>query len=272
MLYIIPRRINIKFGRIFGYLMYFVFPLRKSVARTNLNIAFSEKDNKHIKSLLLSVYRHYGILIFEFLQMYSKKIQFDNFIIDDETKNILSNKSGIILMTAHIGNWEMIPSIISKYKKVTGIVRKQNNSGGNRFFSECRGIKNVSLISNKGSKRKMLKALHDGEILVLATDQNARHNGTYINFFGKKASIPKGAGHFYYSTKSILVIGFCILNKNLKYEFKLRKIKINKNIEQKEDIIVEVNSIYSKLLENEIIKYPEQYFWFHKKWDKGIYK
>jgi KDO2-lipid IV(A) lauroyltransferase len=118
----------------------------------------------------------------------------------------------------------------------------------------------------------MLKALVDGEILVLATDQNAKNKGTYINFFGEKASIPKGAGHFYYSTKSLLVIGFCILNKNFKYEFKLREIKINKNIEQKEDIIVEVNSIYSKLLENEIIKYPEQYFWFHKKWDKNIYK
>lgn len=270
-LYIIPRRINIKFGRAFGSLMYYVFPLRKSVAITNLNIAFKEKKHEEKKSLLLKVYQHYGILTFEFLQMYYKKIKFDNFILDDETRRILSTKSGIILMTAHIGNWEMITSIISKYKKVTGIVRKQKNSGGNKFFSECRAIKNVSLVANKGSKRKMLDALNNGEILLLATDQNAKKNGTYIDFFGEQASIPKGAGHFYYSTKSTIVIGFCILNENLKYEFKLRKIKINKNIEQKENTIVEVNSIYSKLLEDEIIKYPEQYFWFHKKWNKNIY-
>jgi KDO2-lipid IV(A) lauroyltransferase len=251
--------------------MYYVFPLRKSVAITNLNIAFKEKNHGEKKSLLLKVYQHYGILAFEFLQMYYKKIKFDNFILDDETKRILSTKSGIILMTAHIGNWEMITSIISKYKKVTGIVRKQKNSGGNKFFSECRTIKNVSLVANKGSKRKMLNALNNGEILLLATDQNAKKNGTYIDFFGEQASIPKGAGHFYYSTKSTLVIGFCILNENLQYEFKLRKIKINKNIEQKENTIVEVNSIYSKLLQDEIIKYPEQYFWFHKKWNKNIY-
>jgi KDO2-lipid IV(A) lauroyltransferase len=268
----VPRRINIELGKIFGSLMYYVFPLRKPVAKTNIMIAFKKKDNKSINTLLHKIYKHYGILIFEFLQMYSKKISRDNFIIDDKTKNILANKSGIILMTAHLGNWEMIPSIVSKYKKMTGIVREQKNSGGDKFFSEGRIMNNVSLIPNKGSKRKMLKALVDGEILVLATDQNAKNKGTYINFFGEKASIPKGAGHFYYSTKSLLVIGFCILNKNFKYEFKLREIKINKNIEQKEDIIVEVNSIYSKLLENEIKKYPEQYFWFHKKWDKSIYK
>ena len=270
-LYIIPRRINIKFGRVFGSLMYYVFPLRKSVAITNLNIAFKEKNHEEKKSLLLKVYQHYGILTFEFLQMYYKKVKFDNFILDDETKRILSTKSGIILMTAHIGNWEMITSIISKYKKVTGIVRKQKNSGGNKFFSECRAIKNVSLVANKGSKRKMLDALNNGEVLLLATDQNAKKNGTYIDFFGEQASIPKGAGHFYYSTKSTLVIGFCILNENLQYEFKLRTIKINKNIEQKENTIVEVNRIYSKLLQDEIIKYPEQYFWFHKKWNKNIY-
>ena len=48
-------------------------------------------------------------------------------------------------------------------------------------------------------------------------------------------------------------------------------INTNKS-EQKQDIIVEINKIYSKMLEDIIIEYPEQYFWFHKKWDKGIYK
>ena len=193
------------------------------------------------------------------------------FIIDNKTRDILSNKSGIILMTAHLGNWEMILSIISQYKKTTAIVREQRNSGGNKFFSECRMLENVSLIPNKGSKRQMLEALENRGILILASDQNAKKHGTDIEFFGEKASIPKGAGHFYYSTKSILVVGFCILRQDLKYEFKLREIQINKNIEQKDDLIVEVNSVYSRILENEIKKYPEQYFWFHKKWDKNIY-
>ena len=56
------------------------------------------------------------------------------------------------------------------------------------------------------------------------------------------------------------------------YELKLREIKINKKYEQKDDLIVEINEIYAGILEHEIKKYPEQYFWFHKKWDKKIYK
>jgi hypothetical protein len=44
--------------------------------------AFKEKDNKSINTLLHKVYKHYGILIFEFFQMYSKSINYSNFIID----------------------------------------------------------------------------------------------------------------------------------------------------------------------------------------------
>ena len=271
-LHLFPRRINIIFGKIFGIFLCYFFPLRTAVAKINLKIAFPEKNKNDINKLILNTYKHYGILTFEFLRLHSSKINNNIFIIDDETKKILLSKSGIILMTAHIGNWEMILSIISQHKKATAIVREQRNYGGDKFFSECRMLKNVSLIPNKGSKRKMLEALNNGEILLLASDQNAKKHGTYIDFFGKKASIPKGAGHFYHSTNSMLVVGFCILREDFKYEFKLREIKINNNIEQKEDLIVEVNSVYSRTLENEIKKYPEQYFWFHKKWDKDIYK
>ena len=272
LLSLIPRYINIKIGIFFGFLFYYFLPIRKHVVKTNLEIAFPQKNKIDFKKIILNVYKHYGILTFEFLRFHSSKINNNIFIVDKKTEEILNDKSGIILMTAHLGNWEMILPIINKYKKVTGIVRKQRNSGGNKFFYECRSHHNVSLIPNKGSKKEMLKALYNNEILLLASDQNAKQHGTKIDFFGKKASIPKGAGHFYFSTNAKLVIGFCILTKDLKYELKLRELKINKNNEQKENIIVEVNDAYSKILENEIKKYPEQYFWFHKKWDKEIYK
>ena len=157
-------------------------------------------------------------------------------------------------------------------KCITAFVRDHKNMGGNKFFSECRKFKNVTLISNKGSKKKMIEALKNKEVLGLASDQNAKKHGTFIDFFGTKASIPKGAGHFHYLTGTKVIIGFCTLNRDLSYNFKLREIKVNNNGEQKENLIVKLNTIYSKLLEEEIIKSPSQYFWFHKKWEKYIYK
>ena len=62
-----------------------------------------------------------------------------------------------------------------------------------------------------------------------------------------------------------------MLDDNMNYHFNLEFLDIKDNIEQKEDIIVKVNELYVEKLEKVILKYPEQYFWFHKKWDKNIY-
>ena len=268
---IFSRRIALNIGRIFGLFMYYFIPLRKGVVKINLCTAFPYKNNREIKKLTLQTYKHYGLLMFEFIRIHTRQVNKNIFKIDNQTKKILSSKDGFILMTAHLGNWEMILPVINQYKKITAVVRDHNNIGGNRFFSECRNLSNVTLISNKGSRKKMIEALKHGEVLGLASDQNAKDRGTYINFFGRKASIPKGAGHFHYLTGKKVVIGFCILNEDLSYTVKLKEISLNKNCEQKENLIVELNNVYTKLLQEEIVKSPSQYFWFHKKWEKYIY-
>ena len=253
--------------------MYHLFPLRKNVARINLQIAFPKKTKKEINYLIKKTFRHYGLLMFEFISNHQAKINKKIFSMDDKTKNLLNSNDGIICMTAHIGNWEMLIPIISEIKKFTVVVREQKNNGADRFFYECRQYNdNILLISKKGSKKEMINSLNKGHVLGLATDQNAHDRGTQTLFFNKKASFPKGAGHFYYLTNSKLLVCFCTVSKNYNYELKLREIIINKKYEQKDDLIVEVNRIYANILENEIKRIPEQYFWFHKKWDKTIYK
>ena len=48
-------------------------------------------------------------------------------------------------------------------------------------------------------------------------------------------------------------------------------ISKNEKGNQKLDI-VDINQIYNQELEKIIVQNPEQYFWFHKKWDRKIYK
>ena len=271
LLAIFPRRLSIVLGKTFGFFIYYFIPLRINVVRKNLNIVFPNKSKPEIKNIILKTYQHYSVLMFDFIRQASKKNEIANYNLDYKSSKILNSKNGFILMTAHLGNWEVILPIISKLKKMLVVVREQKNSGGDKFFSKARKNKNITLISKKGSKKAMIEAIKNKHVLGLASDQNAKDKGTYIKFFGKPASIPKGAGHFHYLTKCKIVIGFCIINKEYKYDLKLREIHLKDNYEQKDDLIVKINEIYVKALENEILKYPEQYFWFHKKWDKSFY-
>ena len=67
------------------------------------------------------------------------------------------------------------------------------------------------------------------------------------------------------------MIGFCNLNSNYSYTFTIKSLDFE-NSNNIENLFISINTAYSKILENEIKKYPSQYFWFHKKWNKKIYK
>ena len=251
--------------------MYYISNKSRYIAQTNIKIAFPFLSEDKSKKLLINTFKHSGIITSEFFRQ--KRIDFKKISIniDDETKKILSDKSGLILMAAHFGNWEIFLPIISLRRKISAIVREQKNSGGDKFISERRKFENVSLISNKLDLNKMLKPLLNNEILLILNDQKPKKSGTILNFFDKPAIFPKGSGHFYLQTKSRIGFGFCILKPDLSYEFRIKLLSINSKTSSKSDMIDEINVKYAKLLEDEIIKYPEQYCWFYKKWDNSYY-
>ncbi len=267
----LPRLISIRLGSTLGLLMYYIYPKRKSVVIKNLNIAFPNKNSTQLEKLIINLYKHYAIIITDFLRQ--KKINLDKIKlnIDDQTKEILSLKTGFILMTAHIGNWEIILPILNSYKKTAIVVKIQNNSGGDRFIQENRKFKNIELISMRGSKKQMIRALNENKILGLASDQNAGEKGVQVPFFNKDTSVPKGAAFFHYKTKKPIVVGFCILNKDYSYTFKLKKLDIDYEEKDFDKFAFSINTKYSFLLQEEIKKNPEQYFWFHKKWGREFY-
>ena len=267
----IPRKFILFLGKVLGVFIYYIIPIRKKVAKINILIAFPELSDKEVNNIILKSYQHYGILLFEFIMQNNKNIYNNIVELDNKTKKCLTDDVGKILMTAHIGNWEMMLPIISKFKKVIGVAREQKNKGANKFIIENRSFNNVELISNKGSTRKMAKALFKNKILLLVCDQNAKSKGNKLLFFNKESSFPKGPGYFHFLTNSELIYGFCILNKDYKYELKIRNLNIEKKIEQKDELVIQINRLYIKKLEEIITKYPEQYFWFHKKWGKSIY-
>ena len=267
----LPRIVSIKLAKILGLIINTIFPKRKKVARKNLGIAFPDKSTQKINAIIKRTYQHYMIVMFEFLRQKYLNINRIKLHMDDNTKEILSSNNGLILMTAHLGNWEMIVPLLNKYKKSTIVVKKQRNSGGDKFLYEARGFKNISLLPMGSSKRAMIDALLRGEVLGLASDQNAGNKGIKVPFFGHEVSIPKGAAYFHYKTKCPIVFGFCILKEDYSYDFKLRVLDTKQDFNDAKDLFFAIHSKYSALLEHEIKKNPELYFWFHKKWDRTIY-
>ena len=174
----------------------------------------------------------------------------------------LSKNKGVLLVSGHFGLWELLLGWfgINEYSLLL-IGQKQKNNGADKFINEMRKNNGINILPRKSSLELMYSALDNNDILALASDQDAKKSGVFINFFGAKASTPKGAALFHLKSKSPIIFVTLHMKSINKYVLNIVPVKTH----NKSDI-KSITISYTSLLESIIKKHPDQYFWFHRRW------
>ena len=262
-------------GSFIGLFVFYFFPVRKKVALKNIGDNFPNLNSKEQNHILKKTYIHFGMVLSDFMkQNLLNKNRIGNIVnIKSGTIDTLNENKGSIIMTGHLGNWELFLPILGLNNIKFGVVtQKIKNPYLDKFFSNLRSFKSVKIIPRKDGKEKMFDALKHNYHLGLASDQNAREKGTLVPFLNSKISIPKGAAIFHIRTKKPILVGFCVMNANKKYDFFIKKLKYDGNTNSKERMIENINKQFTSILGEMIKKYPSQYFWFHNMKNKSEYR
>ena len=242
--------------------IYYLIPVRKKVSKKNLKIAFPLLQDKELNKIVQKTYKFFVHNLIEFCA-FTTSINEIKLEIKGEKyiEKALKKSNGLILVSGHFGSWEVLGNWIGKnFPIFTGVAIKQKNLGAHKFFLEQRELSGTRHIFKKDSINKMYDVLSQNGILGLVSDQDAKRNGVFVDFFGKKASTPKGAALFHINKDSPIIVALCnqINYKNYKINF-IPVNTLDKGVQ-------EITQTYTKILEENIIKNPEQYFWFHRRW------
>jgi len=174
----------------------------------------------------------------------------------------LAKKRGVILVTGHFGVWEIMLAWfgLNRYSMLA-VGQKQKNSGADIFVNQLRENAWIKMIPRKSSLEFMYEALASNRILTLASDQDAKKRGIFVKFFSLPASTPKGAARFHLECGSPLIFVTCHLEKPNNHVLDILPVPAdsNSNIET-------ITQSFTLMLEKIITNYPEQYFWFHRRW------
>ena len=264
---------NIDRGRRFFYVnvlagfVYKFIPIRKKVALKNIKIAFPKQDLKWAKKVLKGSYR---IVIKNFIDFLSIPaiVEESNFKIKNLKilEDALNKNKGVILVTGHFGLWEKWGAWLGKNGYQTcGIIQKQSNKGSDLFFREKRESYGMNQIYKRSPLNKAYEVLKENKILILASDQDAKHKGVIVNFFENETSVPKGAALFHLKTKAPIIFSVGTLDDEGKMTIVFESLNIGDN-----PSVESITQEYTKMLEIKILNHPDHYFWFHKKW-KSVY-
>ena len=243
-------------------LFYNYVPKRKKQVIKNLNRAFPEWSGLKVENLVKKIYIFFT---HNMVQFFAFPKSWNGIEMDVVGENILhdamNQNKGCILISAHFGVWELFVKWMGETKyRFAGVAFRQKNRGANRFFQEQRELSKVEHIFRKEPIEKMEAVLNGNGILALVSDQDAKSKGVFVDFFGKPASTPKGAALFYKKFGSPIVFGVCIQIELHKYRVEfVPVIPKSKNLQ-------DITQAYTTIIEKMIRRYPEQYFWFHRRW------
>lgn len=265
----LPRSWALALGRLLGGLLYLVLPYRKDVAWQNLSRAFPNLPPHRRRAILRRTYQHFGMVLMDFVRMPTISIGRLGSIVDfDEThvREARERGSGAVIMSGHLGNWEMaILSIGWWGYPLTTVVIRQRGPGGS-FLEAVRNATGSRTISKKTPTRTMLDLLHEGNFLGMAGDQDARKSGVWVTFFGRPSSRPRGGAVFALKTGAPMFAGWCLLQKDGHYRLGFTPISTENLPWNRDQAVQSLTQRYTDALEEAIRRNPAQYFWFHRMW------
>lgn len=260
-----------------GRIVFLADRRHRRIVIDNLTHAFGRQKNRfEIRILAKRVFMNLVLIIFETawsLSLDEKQLR-KYFTIDgiSNVKNAYEKDRGLLALTAHFGNFELLTVIgaMNKYP-LSMVVRSLSFKPLDRFFVDLRTRFGAKIIPKQRSFRAILRSLERKEIIVLLMDQNVDwYEGVFVDFMGRLACTSSGLALLALKTQAPVVPVFLIREKTgFRAEFG-PEIPLIKTGDKRKD--VELNTLqYNRIIEEMVLRYPEQWFWVHQRWKTKPY-
>jgi KDO2-lipid IV(A) lauroyltransferase len=267
--FLIGRILGIKISRkVFAFLFSFFGPFIKSKKIVNNNLQIFLKKNSKFKKdeIINNMWKNYGMTFIEyiFLDVFLKKKTEVEIIGEINLINIIRENDPVIFISGHFANFELMSMEIAKRNiSLATIYRPLNNNFLNPFMEYLRKkyiCKNQIKKGINGVKEaiEFIKQKHS---IALMIDQRVSE-GEKIKFFDQPALTTTLPAQFATKYRMKIIPVFIERLKNNKFKIEFQKEIDPKNFKNKLDLTVKLNEV----LENMIIKNPNQWIWTHNRW------
>jgi KDO2-lipid IV(A) lauroyltransferase len=162
------------------------------IARANLKSAFPEKSQSEIETILSGMWDNLGRTVAEYPHL--DKFELDGpdprlrLIGAEHVEAGLARGTGVMFVSAHLANWEMMPVTAEQYGiRGATVVRHPNNPYVARWLERQRGLRGPrEQIGKHSGTRRILAQLKAGKAIYILVDQN-NDEGIAVPFFGRNA-------------------------------------------------------------------------------------
>jgi KDO2-lipid IV(A) lauroyltransferase len=253
-------------------LFYHAAAKHRLIALHNLRCAFPEKDMKELIRIAKGVYRNLAITMAEFFSLpYITRENLHEWVEMEGLEHFeagVAQGKGLLTIIAHFGNWELMPVTAPFFLKPGYIVYRPLDSPlFDNMVEYVRTINGHVMIMKGGSGKRIMELLKENHPIGILSDQNvAAREGVFVDFFGRPACTGVGLAVLALRSGAPVLPMFMARQKSGKYKFILKPlVEISRTGDYEKDLL-ENTQRFTKVVEDVVREYPDQWFWIHQRW------
>jgi len=258
-------------GKVFVLIMYAFSKKDRKGLGINLSIALGKSvDDPAVRKSVRQVFINYGRYMIDFFllpQLPSHKVR--KYFADIKGEKILQNAlakgKGVILLSAHVGNWEIGGTMLRLFNyPLTVVAIKHNTTATNALVNRLRQNKNIRVVEvdqSPFSGIKVLRHLQQNRIVAMNGDRDYFGTGRRINFMGKYVNFPIGPVILAMSSGAAIIPAFVLKQPDGRYTGVLENAIPLHSIGNREKAITEGLETIARIFEKYIRTYPDQWYY-----------
>ena len=272
----LPRDRALRWGVGLGRLSYALARKQRRFAERNLRLAAfpgPATTARERDAVTRRVFESFGKVIVDFLRGpaltpadVESLVHAEGF---EHIENALARGRGVVLVTAHMGNWEMLGRwLAGRGVPLTVVARDPKDPDFSAWVRHLRQSAGLNQVSKGGSARELLSLLKKNKVVGLLPDQNS--GDIFVPFFGVPAGTVAGPASLALHTGAPIIPSYCVFAPDNTYRLViLPPIDITPTGDRDADIrriMGAVNDTLSTLIQS----YPDQWLWLHNRWKSAF--
>jgi KDO2-lipid IV(A) lauroyltransferase len=273
-LHCFPIDTNLRTAKHLGSLLYRFDRKHRERALANLRRSFPEMCDRQREHVAERSMQELIMLFVEILfttrlirlDTWTRYVRLENF--RDTLALLMRRDQGLIILTAHYGNFEIAGYLLAVFGFPTAsVARPLDNPYVSDWVFGVRERHGQRIIGKKGATGEVTEVLDAKGAVAFVADQNAGTKGIFVDFFGRKASTYKSIGLVAMQYEVPVVIGYARrLGDQFQFEVGVQDVIFPDDWRQQDDPLRYITQRYTRAIEDFIRKDPGQYWWVHRRW------
>jgi KDO2-lipid IV(A) lauroyltransferase len=270
---LLPTRPALRLGAAVGLLSAHVSLRRREIALVNLRIAFPEWTEERRRRVMREAFANLGRVVAESAQLENlaeEEVLARTTVVGEENlrQALRTSKAGVIVITAHVGNWELLGRAMAlRGYPLTVVYRSRENPYIESFLKEWRTKLGFDVIARGVAARGVLRALRAGRVVALQLDQNVnRREGVFVPFFGRLACTRTGPSRIAMRTGAPVIPAFIRRVDRGPNHLILVHPPLELVAADEPDAVARNLCLINAAIESAVRAAPDQWTWSHRRW------